>query len=464
MKFGTRLIIYYLVATLTALSLVGLAVLKGIEHYGMQAVEQQLIEQSESALVYVTQIYFLEQADPQGLNKATARRITNTLSAGNRQVRIYDQNLQLLSAAVDGVEQAVVATGLASTRAVSQALAGDYAYVVRNNQVYFATPIQLQGTVSGVLEFVYPLDFLNQVLAVTTRIFLIGTVTFGILSTLFSFFIAAKMVTPIKQLVAATNKYAERDFTPLAIERSDELGQLGHSFNRMGAELQEYIQRQKQFVSNVSHELRTPLTAIKGYSEYLVDEVKGQPDLEKAVHHLNNESARLTKMVNELLLLSRLDAQREALLLAQLDFTGLIAETATRLELRAQKYEVSFLIDLQPGIYLTGDREKLIQAVINLLDNAIKFSPAGSQIGVVLGRENDQAKLAVKDRGLGVPPGEIDKVFDRFYRAGNARAVGGTGLGLAITREIVVGHGGTITLSRRPGGGTVAEVTLPLAR
>ncbi len=224
MKFRTRLAVYYLTAALIAMSLVGLAVLRGIEHYGMLAVEEQLIEQSESALVYVKQVYFLERNDSHELSRQTARRVTNNLSAGQRQVRIFDHELNLLSASVNGVEQAAAGVGIPSAHSLSSALAGNYAYVVRNNNVYFASPIELAGESAGVLEFVYPLDFLNQILHVTSRIFLMGAAGFGILITLFSIAIAGKMVTPIKQLVKATDKYAQRDFSPLDIKRADELG------------------------------------------------------------------------------------------------------------------------------------------------------------------------------------------------------------------------------------------------
>ena len=462
MKFRTRLIVYYLAAALIAMSLVGLAVLRGIEHYGMLAVEEQLIEQSESALVYAKQVYFLERNESQELSRQTARHITNNLSAGQRQVRIYDQQLNLLSASVNGVEQALAGVGIPSAGSLASALAGNYAYAVRNNNVYFAAPIDLAGEAAGVLEFVYPLDFLNEVLRVTSRIFMMGAAGFGIIITLFSIAIAGKMVAPIKQLVKATDKYAKRDFSPLDIKRADELGQLSESFNQMGEKLQEYIQRQKQFVSNVSHELRTPLTAIKGYAEYMTTEVKGKPDLEKAVYHLNNESARLAKLVDELLLLSRIDANKEQFLFEKLDFSQLVVETTSRLNIRAKKYKVAIELHVEPDVYVFGDQLKLAQVIINLLDNGIKFSPVNSSVEVCLQAKNEKAKLIIKDRGMGIPKQDLEKVFDRFYRAENAASVGGTGLGLAIAKEIITSHKGTITLSSRPKGeGTKLEVSLP---
>jgi signal transduction histidine kinase len=271
------------------------------------------------------------------------------------------------------------------------------------------------------------------------------------------------MVQPIQELLAATRRFAQRNFTPIRLERSDELGQLSRSFTDMGNELQHYIRRQRQFVANVSHELRTPLTAIKGYSEYLIDEVKGRPDLEKAVYHLNNESARLHRLVNELLLLSRIDAGREDFQFNSVDLSRTVQQTLDKLRARASKYGVSMQEQIQPAIMVSGDGEKLVQAIINLVDNGIKFSPSGGNVEVELTTTNGMARLTVADQGVGVPTEDLDKVFDRFYRATNAKVVGGTGLGLAITKEIITAHGGDIQLYNRPGGGTKVIVFLPQA-
>lgn len=461
-NFSTRLTLYYLTATLLSLALVGLAILKGIEHYGMAAVEKQLIEQSESAAVYVTQTLLLEKLGPDGLSQI-AVPVTNSLSAGNREVRIYDQRLNLLATGVDGVQQITGSQGQQQSKHLTPALQGNYAYLLQNNTVYFATPLELRGEIIGLLEFVYPLDFLNQVLSSSRNILYAGALGFGLLITLLSISIARKVVQPIRQLVAATNRFAQRDFTPVRLQRKDELGQLARSFTDMGSELQHYIQRQRQFVANVSHELRTPLTAIKGYSEYLIDEVKGRPDLEKAVYHLNNESARLHRLVNELLLLSRIDAGREDFQFSPLDLSQVIRQSLDKLQTRLAKYQINMRVQIQPAVMVSGDGEKLVQAMINLLDNSIKFSPPGGDVTVELATAQGMARLTVADRGVGIPPEDLERIFDRFYRAANARSVGGTGLGLAITKEIITAHGGTIQLRNRARGGTEAVVLLPLA-
>lgn len=460
MKFGTRLTLYYLIATLFSLALVGWAILQGIEKSGMAAVEQQLIEQSDSANVYIAQTLLLGKLGPTGLPEI-AVQVANNLSAGNRQVRIYDSQLRILVKSKDGVKQDELVSAAQGKR-LARALQGDYAYSTQNNQVFFASPIELQGKVVGVLEFVYPLDFLNEVLASARRILYAGAVGFGLLITLLSIFIASRVVRPIQQLVEATNRFARRDFTPIDLKRDDELGQLSRSFTKMGNHLRDYIQQQRQFVANVSHELRTPLTAIKGYSEYLTDEVTGRPDLERAVEHLNNESSRLTRLVNELLILSRIDAGRQDFQFERVNLSQLVAETLTKIHARAHKYGIVIQDQIDPNIVVSGDREKLLQVLLNLLDNAIKYSPPGGLVEVSVGLTTDgRVHFTLADQGLGIPPEELERVFERFYRAANAKAVGGTGLGLAISQEIVAAHQGTIQLANRQGGGSLVTVLLP---
>lgn len=462
MNFSTRLTLYYLAATLLSLTLVGMAILKGIEHYGMAAVEKQLTEQSDSAAVYLTQTLLLENLGPEQLSQV-AIPVTNNLSAGNREVRIYDLGLKLLATGVDGIQGDSANQGQQESKHLPPALQGNHAYLVKNNAAYFASPIQLRGKVIGVLEFVYPLDFLNQLLTSSRNILYAGAAGFGILIALLSIYIARKMVQPIRQLVDATNRFARRNFSPIRLERNDELGQLSRSFTDMGNELEDYIQRQGQFVANVSHELRTPLTAIKGYSDYLIDEVKGRPNLEKAVYHLNKESDRLDRLVNELLLLSRMDAGRDNFQLSPVNLSQLVAESLGKFQAKADKYQINLQAKIQPTITVSGDAEKLVQAIINLVDNGIKFSPPGGKVKVALTTAKGMAQLTVSDRGMGLPRGDLDKIFDRFYRAANARAVGGTGLGLAITKEIITAHGGSIQLENRPNGGTKVVIILPRA-
>jgi signal transduction histidine kinase len=461
MKFSTRLIFYYLSATLISMTIVGMAVSQGIKIYGMKAVEEILIEQSSSASVFIKQTLYLEKQQSIDIKRNTAARITNNLSLGNRHIRIYNKDLNLLSASINGVEQNI-SQDMGQSKHLYSALQGNYSYTVIHNDVFFASPVEFLENTIGVLEIVYPLNFFEKVLNTSITILIIGAIIFNILIMILSIYIAKVVTKPIQLLVEATARYSQRDFTPIEIHRTDEIGKLGKSFNLMGSQLQNYIHMQKQFVANVSHELRTPLTAIRGYSEYLMDEIKGRADLEKAIFHLYNESNRLAKLVDELLLLSRIEAQQQFFQMLPLNFTKLVEDSIEKMEFKADRNNINVHKELEQEVYTKGDKDKLIQAIVNIIDNAIKYSPELGKVIVMLKKEDNQAKLTVLNNGPGIKADDLDKVFERFYRASNVKGIVGTGLGLSITREIIVAHEGTIRLENRTEGGTAVYISLPL--
>ncbi len=459
MKLKEKLILYYLSATFVILFFVGFAVLNAIKSLSINTMEQQLIGQSSLAELYISQLHALQNEGSDELSDETAQYVIGKLGLVFGNIRIYDNNLRLQAASKDNTEISI--TDMENTEILSAAAKGDYAYLVRNSTAFFASPITFEGNPIGILEIIYPMSFLESLISGVSNILFFGAFIFAVLMTLISIYIAARLTKPIHKLAEVANNYANRIFTPVEIKGSDEISQLSRSFNAMGIQLQDYIQRQKQFVSNVSHELRTPLTAIKGYSEFLADEIGDRPDLKKAVFHLNNESDRLAKLVDEVLTLSRIETGREEFHLDKLNLSSLIKDTTEKLLLRAQKYEIKIVSDITPEVYVRGDKEKLVQVIVNLLDNAFKYSPPQSTVRVSLYKETAEAILMVVDQGIGIPEKDRLKVFDRFYRAENAHSISGTGLGLSIVKHIVDAHGGSIKFTEGVEGGTTAILRLP---
>jgi signal transduction histidine kinase len=159
--------------------------------------------------------------------------------------------------------------------------------------------------------------------------------------------------------------------------------------------------------------------------------------------------------------LSRLETGREEFHLDRLNLSGLIKDTTERMLLRAQKYEIKIISNITSEVYVRGDKEKLVQVIVNLLDNAFKYSPPLSTVRVSLYKETAEAILMIVDEGIGIPEKDRSKVFDRFYRAENARGTSGTGLGLSIVKHIVDAHGGSIKLAAGGEGGTAVILRLP---
>lgn len=238
--------------------------------------------------------------------------------------------------------------------------------------------------------------------------------------------------------------------------------------------LQDITERQKledmqtDFVANVSHELKTPLTNIKSYTETLLD--GALEDTETADHFLqiiNSEADRMNRLVKDLLQLSRLDNKQEILAPKQTSAIVLIDTAVTKVELVAKekKQQLNRLYDKEADIRINVDRDRFEQVILNLLSNAIKYTNEGGRIDVDVFAQDGLAKIIVEDNGIGMSAEALPRIFERFYRVDKARsrAMGGTGLGLAITKQIVEGHGGTITAESQEGKGTKMIIEMPLA-
>ena len=224
-------------------------------------------------------------------------------------------------------------------------------------------------------------------------------------------------------------------------------------------------QIRRDFVANVSHELRTPLTAVRGYVEALLDMDTAEPSrrfLEIVARH----TLRMERLVKDLLRLARLDAGQETLERAPLSIESLAAGIATELEADLTARRMRLVVSTAPGAStVTGDPAKLHDAVRNLVENAVRHGAEGTEVTVAARREGDALVIEVADHGPGIPPPDLERIFERFYRVDRARTRddGGTGLGLAIVKHLIGLHGGTVSAANRDTGGAVFSVRLPQA-
>jgi two-component system phosphate regulon sensor histidine kinase PhoR len=225
----------------------------------------------------------------------------------------------------------------------------------------------------------------------------------------------------------------------------------------------------RDFVANVSHELRTPVTIIKGYAETLLDgTLKSDPDRAvRFVEIISNHSERLTNLVNDILTLSSLESKEAILELNPLDVSGTVSKGCMLLKERAEAKSISILNETIGGTMqrVMADQGRLEQVVVNLLENAIKYTPDGGSIRLFTEDEGSYIKVSVADTGIGIPFKDLPRIFERFYRVDEARTreQGGTGLGLAIVKHIVQLHGGAVSVTSLPGQGSVFSFTLKKA-
>jgi two-component system OmpR family sensor kinase len=222
------------------------------------------------------------------------------------------------------------------------------------------------------------------------------------------------------------------------------------------------LSAQRQFVADAAHELRTPLTALGGMVEMLqIGADRGDPaTFRRMLNTMEREIGRLTRLVSDLLTLSRLEAQ-QTLKLAPVELAPLLGEIASQARLLASGQNVRLSLEAKPIVL--GDADRLRQVLINLVDNALAFTPAGGEVHLSLAETAGSARLVVADNGTGIAPEVLPRVMDRFVRGdpSRARATGGSGLGLSIARGIVEALGGSIMLNSRPGQGTTVTITLP---
>jgi heavy metal sensor kinase len=248
------------------------------------------------------------------------------------------------------------------------------------------------------------------------------------------------------------------------IRTGDELERLSKSLNRMIERLDNAFQHINRFSADASHELRTPLTILQLELEGIAQNHRRDVSLGEQLGSALEETHRMSRIVESLLTISRLDAGEVKMDKSHLDLGELAASTAGEMKLLAEEKSISVRIQAGFGVEVAGDRVRLQQVVVNLIDNSIKYTPKGGTIEVRVGREGNNAVLEVSDNGLGIPAHDLPHVFERFYRADKARsrASGGAGLGLSIVKAICSAHHGDIQVSSQEGKGSTFRVELPL--
>jgi signal transduction histidine kinase len=233
----------------------------------------------------------------------------------------------------------------------------------------------------------------------------------------------------------------------------------------MISRLEEAIHGSKQFVADASHELRTPLTVMRGELESLAQDGQLRGETREALGSVLEEVERLAEIVEGLFALSRLDAGEAHSEWVRFDLTELAATTAEQMSLLAEDKRVSVACESSPAVIVAGDRARLKQVVVNLLDNAIKYTPSGGRVALSVRRDNGHAVLEIADNGVGIPADALPHVFKRFFRVDDSRSreQGGAGLGLSIVKSICTAHSAVVEVTSAPGKGSTFRIKQPLA-
>ena len=246
----------------------------------------------------------------------------------------------------------------------------------------------------------------------------------------------------------------------------DEIERLSVALNHMIGRLDSAFRQSRRFVADASHELRTPMTVLRGELESLVENPQSIPLERQRLASALEEVIRLSNIVEGLFSISRMDAGEAAAKWARFDLARVVAGTADQMMLLAADKKIEVRCDAPSSVWVEGDKARLKQVVVNLLDNAIKYTAEGGWVSLGVGAAGEQACLEVTDNGIGIAAEDLPKVFDRFFRVESSRSreLGGAGLGLSIVISICQSHQGTVEVSSSPGRGSVFLVKLPLAR
>lgn len=273
-----------------------------------------------------------------------------------------------------------------------------------------------------------------------------------------------QIVSPVQQITSAAQKIAAGDLSQrIPTHSQDEIGTLANSFNQMADSLAKHEELRRNLIADVAHELRTPLTVIQGNLEAMLDGVL--PASPQEIAMLRDETAMLGRLVSDLRLLSLAEAGQLKLERVEIDPTELITRAVEPFRLQAQSSQIELTLEIASNLpSIKVDADRIAQVIRNLLNNALRHTPAGGRITLTCRKETTQSLLiTVTDTGEGIPPDDLPFVFDRFYRAdkSRSRASGGSGIGLAIAKQLVEAHGGKVWAESQPGRGAIFGFTLP---
>ncbi len=290
-----------------------------------------------------------------------------------------------------------------------------------------------------------------------------------LVSLILAFVLSRWVADPLQKVVVAARNYPSEDIQLVTPHGPHEVQDLTRAFNSMLARVHASQKSQRDFVANVSHELKTPLTSIQGFAQAILDDTASTPEARKqAAQIIYDESGRMHRMALDLLDLARLEAGTADLQMSNVDMGLLLQSIVNKFTPQAQKANLTLQLDIPGDLPLvTGDGDRLAQVFTNLVDNALKFTPANGTITLSAKKVGDEVELSVNDTGSGVPSEALPYLFDRFYQADPSRAGGekhGAGLGLAIVKEIVEAHGGKIGVRSQAGQETTFVIHLPLVK
>ena len=356
---------------------------------------------------------------------------------------------------------------------LKSALYGEQAYLINSSEsgkkmMYAAVPVITDGQILGGVYLVRSIEGIETTIETTRNSLIVFSVLIILLIGMLSFGMSYVITSPFEEFTSVAKEISKGNFSKrIAVKGHNEISQMGETLNYMCEELSLLDEKRRKFVSDVSHELKTPMAGIKLICDSLVAAEK--PDfatVREFLTDMSDEVDRLTRIVERLLVLTKLDAGESSSKMEETDIRMLVSNVIKKLRPIADGKQITLYTDYHEALFapVLADYDKIYEAIYNIIDNAVKYSPENSLVQIDVAEKDEWIVIKVSDNGPGIPESERERIFDRFYRLDDSRArdTGGTGLGLAIAREAIVMHGGSVSVSEKNGGGSVFTVILPM--
>ncbi len=459
-----RIIKYYFTIIIITIVLFEGMFIFYIQNYYYDSVEQSLTSHAAYTRDSYNTIYTESSSFETKANSVIEKE--NMKANSKFSVQIIDKNKNLI------IDQYGIRTNeKVEYEDVNRALADSSNLVPYNYRVVdtnehlmsISFPLKVNNAIEGVVRYTVSLNEIDK----TIFKLVLGLILAGVLILLITISISLKfaesLIQPLRELKEFANELAHGNYNIKLKNkkiRNDEIGDLAQTFEHMAGEIDKSRRLKEEFISSISHELRTPLTSIKGWSETLGYENISKDELDLGLGIIQDETERLIKLVEELLDFSRLSSDRIRLQIDMVNIEALTKGVVNQLKVKAieNNIKLTYRFEVENLVAIQGDKNRLRQVLINLVQNAIKFTPPEGYIEIIVSQNEDFTTVKVKDTGTGIKSENLEKVLEKFFQEDFHKS--GSGLGLAISNEIVKLHGGKIHIESEKDVGTIITFTL----
>ena len=460
-----RMALWYAALLAGALALFGAATYLGLERYLQKSLEESLIKQARS-VGDVLLVNINQSGEDYVDNEITEHYSPEINGRFIRVTRADGKQIYVSGPPKDGTfDPALVAT---PRLPVAHESSREVEMSDGHELLLHGLPYRASDGTQFIIEVAAPYNQIESVLRGLLLTFALGLPLIVALAIGGGYLLMRGALRPVDEIRQKAARITSRNLSERlpVLHTGDELERLAIDLNRMIERLEKSFHQINRFSADASHELRTPLTVLQGELEAIAQRGQSLPeDVRETIGSALEETHRLAKIVESLLAISRLEAGEARVQPMRLNFAELARTTADQMKLLAEEKHISMTCDGTDPVEVDADPSRLKQVVVNLLDNAIKYTHEGGNISIFITRRDEHAVLEVADSGLGISADDLPHVFERFYRADKARSrqMGGTGLGLSIVRSICLAHGGQVTVNSTEGRGSLFRVELPLS-